>query len=163
MLTQARLKEILSYDPETGLFTWLLRKAKKTKIGGIAGGIDGYGYVGIELDGKTYRAHRLAFLYVNGKFSKDDVDHINHIRSDNRFTNLREATTMENCRNRKMQSNNTSGFKGVNYNKQQGKWTANIRISKKLKHLGYFETKEAANLVRKKAEKEFFGDFMAIL
>jgi len=89
MLTQERLKELLSYDPETGAFTWLLSPGPKRK-GEQAGSQHHSGYRFVKLDGKMYAEHRIAFLYVHGYFPEGDVDHINRIRNDNRPDNLRE-------------------------------------------------------------------------
>jgi hypothetical protein len=98
MLTQKELKRLLSYDPETGLFTWLKSRGTVAK-GSIAGSIGSKGYVKIQISGKTYLAHRLVFLYL-GLELPEDVDHINHNRIDNRLCNLRQVSRADNCRNR---------------------------------------------------------------
>src|SRR5215813_12141516 len=104
MLTHERLKELLSYDPKTGLFIWNSR-------GAVAGTTDQEGYIQIHLDGKKYRAHRLAYLYMTGEMPTQILDHINRVRSDNRWGNLRPVTDRFNYYNCSDYSNNKSGVK----------------------------------------------------
>lgn len=100
MLTQDRLKELLHYDEDTGMFTWIVSTARCVKVGDIAGSKNGKGYLHIMVDKRIYLAHRLAFLYVHGRFP-EFTDHINWIRDDNRISNLREVTQQENNQNKK--------------------------------------------------------------
>lgn len=144
-LTQSRLKELLHYNPDTGLFTWKVSLSKRVKVGDIAGTVKNPGYLRIRIDGKPYYAHRLAWLYVYGAWPKDQIDHINGERTDNRICNLREATNAENQQNRKKQINNVSGYPGVYWNKSGQKWQARIKINSKTKYLGLFETPEAGH------------------
>ena len=99
MLTQERLKQLLNYDPETGIFTRIISVSSNALKGDIAGWINGHGYRQLSIDYKKYDCHRLAFLYMLGKLPNEEVDHINHIRSDNRWINLREVTRHENKKN----------------------------------------------------------------
>lgn len=145
-LTQSRLNELLHYDPDTGVFTWLAAVARSVKIGDVAGWAEDDGYLRISVGGKQYLAHRLAFLYMTGDWPKDQVDHRNGIRDDNRWDNLREATHAENGQNVALSRRNKSGFIGVCWNRQKGKWVAGIRIAGRLKHLGYFTSPEAAHV-----------------
>lgn len=158
MLTQERLKELLEYDPETGVFVWKITRRGKAKAGARAGAINNNGYEHIWIDQIAYKSHRLAWLYVNGSWPARAIDHINRIKSDNRITNLREATKAQNGWNRGKNSNNTSGYPGVSWHKTVGKWSARIRIDSARKHLGYFDTPEEANAayVRAKAEHHKF-------
>lgn len=112
MLTQAKLKEILEYCPETGLFTWLIKISKKNNVGGIAGSKTTKGYTQIIIFGKNYKASRLAFFYMTGKWPMDEMDHINRIRNDDRWINLRDVTAKENVANstRYRSDNNTSSI-----------------------------------------------------
>ena len=142
-LTAERLREVLHYDPETGVFTWRVR-AGHAKIGDVAGGYDGRGYRVIGVDGALYRAHRLAWLYTTGAWPADQIDHINGARDDNRFANLREATHRENGQNRTAHPFNTSGHPGVCWHKAAQKWMAQIRTSQKHRYLGLFSTPEEA-------------------
>jgi hypothetical protein len=111
-LTQALLKEYLQYDPETGIFTWVKTEAVCLTIGMVAGGFDTKGYVIINLLGKPYKAHRLAWLYTYGYLPDKAIDHKNGIASDNRIANLRLASFADNCANSSRVTSNT-GVKGV--------------------------------------------------
>lgn len=113
MLTQERLKHLLRYNPETGVFTWLvLPKRTRSNKGDIFGTWDRGYFVG-QVDGVLYKLHRLAFLYMTGAFPPEQVDHINGVRSDNRWCNLRVCNNAENNQNRGRQANNKFGIKGV--------------------------------------------------
>jgi hypothetical protein len=142
-LTAERLREHLDYDLETGLFRRKKSIANSVQIGEVAGGINSSdGYRCIRVDGKRYKAHRLAWLYVHGCWPKE-IDHINGKRDDNRIANLREVTRRENGQNR---SEHRDGkLVGASYSKQDKKWTAQIWVHRKKRHLGYFETEEDAH------------------
>jgi hypothetical protein len=144
MLTQKILKEVLHYNPDTGIFTWLISPNSIRKIGSTAGSKNGRGYIYIGLFNCSYKAHRLAWFYMTGYFPKNTIDHINRVTDDNRFCNLREATQQENCFNSGMKSTNKSGYKGVSFRKDSGKWKAQININGKRKNLGSYETAEIA-------------------
>ena len=159
MLTQERLKELLSYDPETGVFIRLVALCNRIKVGDVAGNLDQYGYRCIMVDRKSYMAHRLAWLYVFGVWPVDQIDHINCIKDDNRIINLREATQSQNMQNqRKPQKNGTSGFLGVTFFKRRGKWAAYIQVKNKKNNLGYFPTPELAHKAYIEA-KRFYHAF----
>lgn len=155
MLTQSELKEKLHYDPETGIFTRLTRTSNSVKIGDVAGSITNKGYVVVCVNGKQHAAHRLAWLYVYGVWPKDQIDHINHIRNDNRITNLREADHKENGRNQSIGNCNNSGVIGVYWSKRDKKWYAQIGLNGKNKHLGCFNIKEDAILCRERANVSY--------
>jgi len=159
MLTQARLKEVLSYDPETGIFTWIIATSNRIKSGSIAGNF-GKGYVRINVDGKSYGAHRLVFLYMTGKFPTLLIDHINGIKNDNRLSNIRQATFHENAKNCPKRKNNKSGLKNVSLHKRSQKWAASARLNGKKIHLGLFENKNEAFEVYKKFAIENHGNFL---
>ncbi len=113
MITQDELKQLLSYDSVSGLFTWI-KPQKGIKVGAIAGNLSSSGYARIRINGKSYQTHRLVYLYVYGFIPTQDVDHINGNRSDNRACNLRLATRSENNQNRNMPNrNNKVGHKGI--------------------------------------------------
>ena len=144
-LTQERLKEVLHYDHETGIFTRKIKTASNTKIGDIAGGLTDQGYSTICIDYKGYRAHRLAWMYLYGYFPKE-IDHINGNRLDNRLCNLREVTRSENNQNhKKLRSNNTTGYVGVSQFKRDNNFLARIVVDGKIKSIGYFDTPEEAS------------------
>ena len=165
MLIQDRLKEVLQYDPETGIFTWKKRAKEQfrkergcnqwnTRYAGKEAGSIGDGYIQIKIDKCTYRAHRLAWLHVYGEWPRENMDHINHIRTDNRIKNLREATHAQNGRNAKKSRNNTSGTTGVYWYKNINKWVAGIRVDGKNKYGGLFKNKKDAISRRKKMNAE---------
>ena len=144
-ITQKRLKEVISYDPHSGLFTWLITSGGAVS-GNIAGGYIGGGYIGINVDKKQYLAHRLAFMYENGRFPAKNIDHINGIRDDNRLINLREATSSENQQNqRRPQKHNRLGVLGVIEDRRNGRFIAQITINGKVKKLGSFSTTDLAH------------------
>ena len=140
-LTAEELRELMDYNPETGLF---IRKVRRINF--YAGSVNTkHGYIDIRVFGKTYRAHRLAWFYIYGEWP-EEIDHINGVRTDNRLCNLRSVSRQRNSENlRKPTSKNTSGFLGVTKHKQSNKWISQIRISGKVKKLGYFETPELAH------------------
>lgn len=141
-MTQERLKELLDYDPETGVFEWRVDRGGSVKAGRSAGGIDRKGYVKIVVDGRAYRGHRLAWLYVYGRFPAQETDHINLIKADNRISNLREATRSNNCANKKPYR---SGLKCAYWKSRIRRWTAQIRRNGVLVHLGCFKTELEAH------------------
>ncbi len=143
IISQGELKRLLSYDPESGVFTRRVG-AGRWPAGSIAGSLDTTpvtgGYIKIYLRGRRYRAHRLAWLYMTGEWP-DQIDHISHDRADNRWSNLRDVAKTENSRNRTLNSNNKSGFRGVSWHKQTGKWLAYINPSPRFrKSIGYYDT-----------------------
>lgn len=153
-LTQDRLKELLDYDPETGVFTWKIRVNNK-KIRTVAGSIDKEGYCIICLDGKKHRSHRLAFLYMEGYLPENCVDHIDRNKNNNKWDNLREVSHTCNMRNRDIQKNNKSGIIGISWNKRDNNWLASIRISNKSFYLGYYINLIDAVKARWQAEKKY--------
>lgn len=156
MITQQRLKQVINYDPEAGLFTWRERKGNRTKKGGLAGGPNEYGYIQICIDGKLYKAHRLAWMYVYGFMPSGMIDHINRKTGDNRISNLREVTNEQNQQNSGLRIDSTSGVRGVTWNGRRSKWEARIKAGIHRKHLGYFESIEQACAARLAAESKYF-------
>lgn len=154
ILTQKLLKRIFKYNKETGKFTKLFTSGS-TRKGDIAGTTQKNGYIQIEINKKGYKAHRLAWLYVKGYFPKEQIDHINHVRSDNRFLNLRECTNAENAKNNSKHKNNTSGFVGVNFRGDVGMWQARICVNGKRVNLGCFSSKIEAINARKNANVKY--------
>lgn len=159
MLTEDRLREVLRYDHESGVFTWLVRLADNVKAGTEAGCIAKTGYRLIAIDKRQHRAHRLAWLYVYGSFPAAQIDHINGDRGDNRIANLRPATNAENNRNVGARANNTSGFKGVSFFKKTGRWKAQATINGKNKHIGYYASPEEASAAYEAYVKPHHGEY----
>ena len=157
-ITQERLKELLKYDSETGVFTRAINSGKNNrwKKGSVVGCVSKKnGYINVSLLGKRYYAHRLAWLYVHGEFPKFDIDHINHVRDDNRIANLRSVTRQENMRNSSTPSHNTSGLIGVSWRKDKRKWRSYITVNGKLISLGSHTHLESAITARKSAEIKY--------
>lgn len=150
MITQKELKSLLHYNPDTGEFTWL-KKFSGIKSDMSAGTINKR-VVDICINKKTYRAHRLAWLYVHGKMPDNCIDHINGNSFDNRLCNLRDVTHQENMKNMKRHSTNKSGISGVSWDKKNEKWRVNIYINNKCKNLGRYDDFFEACCVRKSAE-----------
>ena len=157
--TQIELKELFNYCPDSGVFTRLKSVSINTKNGDIAGNINMQGYRRISINRINYLSHRLAWLYTHGAWPESMIDHINGIKDDNRISNLREATRSQNYMNVSMQKNNTSGYKGVSFDKRHGKWQAVCGLNGKIKHIGYFDTAELASLAYEAFAKISFGEF----
>ena len=158
MITAKRLRELLNYDPKTGIFRWRVdrrgRCAKKDKIAGTIR--NGYRY--IYLDGHWYRGARLAVLYVKGRWPRQIVDHCNLVRNDDRWVNLREATHSQNHANGNAR-NTKWKLKGVSWDKRRAVFTAQITYRQKLIHLGDFKTPQAAHASYVAAAQKYFGVF----
>ena len=156
MLTAGRLRELLDYNPATGVFRWKVwRQGVRESL--IAGTPHAKGYLTITIDQRGYRAHRLAWLYVYGRWPKGNLDHKNNERAANQIKNLREATLEQNQRNSKRRKHNKSGFKGVS--RMRRKWLARITVEKKTVRLGLFDTPEAAHRAYRKALRKQAGEF----
>ena len=146
MITQSRLKELLHYDPKTGSFT------KKNNKNGCVD--KSTGYLRISINSKLYYAHRLAFLLMDGKIP-ENVDHENHVKTDNRWVNLRGCTHQENMKNILLRNDNTSGTVGVCFNKFKKRWTSRIYVNCHQTSLGVFKNKEDAIQARKEANIKY--------
>lgn len=145
-LTHERLKQLVSYNPETGLFTRLIATSRSTKVGEQIGTIHRSGYIYAMLDYETFSAHRLAWFYVHGKMPKYDIDHINGNKTDNRISNLRDVKMQVNMQNeRKPRKTNTSGYLGAYFRKERNKWVALLTVDGKQKRFGSFNTPEEAH------------------
>jgi len=151
MITQARLKELYHYNPETGKFTRI--KFGRGRYKGLPVGRISDGYLRIKIDGRAYMAHRLAVLYMEGYMPENTVDHIKRVRDDNRYNELREASRQCQQRNCGMFKNNTSGIKGVYWDTKKGKWHSHIAVDGKAKFLGLTHDKLDAAYQRFAAEQ----------
>jgi hypothetical protein len=162
MITQARLKELVHYDLETGIFTAAVdagRPGNMRRAGDVVGSRHpNFLYLRASFDNKQYKLHRLVWLYVHGRWPDVEVDHINRNRTDNRLANLREVSHRQNCQNRNIYSTNTSGAPGVRWNAKDQRWQAYISFDGKMRHLGMWRTRDEAVAARKTAEMLCYGE-----
>lgn len=154
-LTQARLKELFSYDPDSGVFIRKVRTAVRTHIGDVVGTINENRRLVTSINYKNYMLHNLAWLYVYGAFPKKELDHINHNGLDNRIDNLRIVTHKQNARNSSISMLNTSGCTGVYWEKIVNKWVSRITVDGIRVRLGSFINFDEAVNARKIAESVF--------
>jgi hypothetical protein len=155
-ITQQELQERLIYNSETGKFFWRVS-------GKPAGYTDHRGYLSIRLANDCLvLGHRIAWCYINGYWSVEDIDHINQDKSDNRISNLREASRSQNLMNKSLHRNNKSGHKGVFYSEKQNMYHAYITAYGTRTHLGSFKTKEEAVEIRNLAEELLFGEYRSL-
>lgn len=160
MLTADRLKVLVNYDAESGVFTRLVSTRNATAGKQTTGTMRPDGYLVLNVDGKQYLCHRLAWLYMHGEWPLEHTDHIDGNRTNNRIANLRAASAAENGRNRtRSQAKNTSGSRGVYWSSIRRKWIAQICVDRKVINLGGFAEKEAAVAARQAAETTFHGSF----
>lgn len=157
MITQARLKELLHYDPLTGVFTWKVTRGSRAPLGAVVGTPSKKGYLSVEIEGRSYNLHQLAWLYEHGVWLPQ-VDHKDLIKSNNAILNLRPATTQENCAGRALRQDNSTGFKGVSQ-VADGVWRARIRVNYRGIHLGRFASAKAAAEAYDAAAIQYFGAF----
>lgn len=125
-ITQEELMKRLHYNPNTGEFRWRYSVAKRIKPGDLAGRYNTQNYLDIAINQVRYKAHRLAWLYMTGDWPKNEIDHINCDPSDNRWCNLRLCDRYGNTRNVGLRKDNTSGFKGVSWNKKTQQWQSHV-------------------------------------
>jgi len=154
MLTASKARELFNYDPITGELINKFTRSSRSMAGEIAGSNNGCGYRHVKAGGRRYLNHRVIFLMKTGRWP-GEIDHINHIRDDNRWENLREASHLENQRNKSLNKNNTSGVCGVYWRKDSQKWQTLIVVNNRLLHLGYYHDKEDAIAARAAAEIKY--------
>lgn len=170
-ITDAVLRNILDYDPKTGIFIWrtrhegLFQSKRSCSIwnaryaGKVAGSHHRDGYWRIRIFDRDHLAHRLAWAISYGEWPGADIDHENLNKADNRLTNLRIATRAQNCANRRKYNNNTSGFKGVSLDRSCNKWRSHITKDGRYHHLGLFDDRETAHAAYVEASKQMFGEY----
>jgi hypothetical protein len=156
MISAEKLREVIMYDADSGVFTWVNRRSN-VKAGQKCGTALDRGYVGIRLFGRRYYAHRLAWLYVYGAFPTNVIDHINGCKNDNRIENLREVTQAQNLQNVLSPKRNALGHTGV-YRHKSGRYRCSISINGVCHSLGCYETLALASEAREFA-KELFHPF----
>lgn len=159
-LTPKRLRETHTYDAMTGRFARIHHDAMNRPHSTKEPGMNTWnGYRAIKIDFVTYRAHRLAWLYFYGRWPKGSLDHINCNRQDNRISNLRESDHSKNGMNRPATKSNTSGYKGVSFDKRRNCWHASVGFKGKNISAGDFSTAKEASAAYNKKAIELFGDF----
>jgi hypothetical protein len=156
--TREYLASLFSYDPESGLITRLVTRGYQALAGGVVGCPHNQGYFILLVDRKHLYAHRLAYFLHTGEIPPE-LDHNDGDKQNNKFSNLRPATRSQNNHNVPLLKNNTSGFKGVTYERARGKFRAKLQVSSRRIHLGYFDTAEDAARVYDKAAVEAAGEF----
>lgn len=152
------LKLLFSYDPDTGAIHWIA-KGKGMIKKKAAGTLLHSGYLGICVGPKRWQAHRIAWALHHGAWPKDQIDHINGIKTDNRICNLREATNSQNGKNLGLSKANKSGVKGVSFENYTQRWKASIKVENKTISLGRFNSIEDAAIARRLAEKHYFKEW----
>lgn len=162
LCTAEELRHCLQYSPDTGVFCWVNPVTNAIKSGDVAGSYDVHGYRNINVLGKKYKAHRLAWLYVYGEWPVSQIDHINGQRDDNRISNLRVATRSQNQANQGLRADNRTGFKGISLNRQTNRWFARIKHQNKTRYLGHFDTPEEAHAAYSDMAHRLNGDFARV-
>lgn len=158
-LTAELLRQELSYDPDTGEFVRRKKSKGRQPQKCNVGTISPHGYQQIRVLYTRYHAHRLAWLYVHGDWPSGYLDHINGDTLDNRMENLRVVTKAQNSANQGKQCRNTSGHKGVYWDKNRGKWTVQIGVNRRYKYLGRYDTVEEAAQAYAKGAALLHGEF----
>ncbi len=160
-LSHSELKQLLHYDPETGIWRWLVHRGRMIP-GDRAGSIHSLGYWLVMIGEKNYRSSRLAWFYVTGKWPPEKVDHKNGKRADDRWDNIRLATASQNAVNHKKRVTNSSGYKGVYQNKTYKRFYAQITIQGYQVFLGSRKTAEEAYALYVEAAKKHHGEFARV-
>jgi HNH endonuclease len=162
MLTSERLHEVLHYDPETGGWRWLVNRGRTARAGDVAGAINDHGRRYIGVDGRKYKATRLAVLYMTGEWPKGEVDHRDLDRGNDRWENLRDATHAQNVQNRPAQKNSYTGFKGVNFYEINGRpyaWRVKIDANGICRRAYCYGTLSEAAALYEQWARELHGEF----
>ena len=157
MIDQETVKKLFHYDAESGILIWRFGNGRNVKPWQEVKAKNGNGYYTAKIHGKSYLAHRLAWLYVHGSFPNKYIDHKNRIRNDNRLCNLRDVNTTDNAQNISLPSHNKSGYIGVSWIKSHNCWTVYVKVNKKNKWLGYYKNLDDAVAARKAGEKQYYN------
>ena len=162
-MTAEQFAEWIAYDPETGIFVAVQERRNIKGVGYPIGWTDDRGYIRFFLNRKLYLAHRVAWFLIRGRWPKEEIDHINGIRSDNRIINLREATALQNCYAKQKHRDGKAPFKGITKAKRRGvwrgRWQAQIGVDNQTYHLGYFSDPKKAAEAYDTAAIKLFGAF----
>lgn len=158
-LTIERLREVLDYNPESGLLTWRRRLSSRAGVGDVAGSPDSNGYILVQVDYCPLRAHVLAWWLYYGERPQHEIDHENGTPCDNRIRNLRPANRQKQSANSRMSTRNTSGVKGVTWESRRHKWVAQIMVDGRHIHLGQHDTIAAAAAAYESGAQKYFGTY----
>ena len=158
ILTQSRLKEWFDYNPDTGVLTWRIKPSRGIKIGSQAGTPTSAGYIAFQISKKKMYAHRAIWAYVYGIWPPEEIDHINHIRNDNRLCNLRLANRLQNSHNTQKHAKNLSGYKGVAWHNRNKKWQVQMLFCNKSYYVGQFLNLQDAVQARFQMETKLYAD-----
>jgi len=153
------LKELFTYDPETGIFTNKVSRGR-AKIGAVAGSIGADGYLRVKVDYVDHYLHRLAWLHEYGELPDKQIDHKNGVKTDNQISNLRSASNSQNGQNKTIQSNNSSGFKGVSLHRHSGRWFAYAQCDGRRISGGYHATRELAAVASAALRERLHSQFV---
>lgn len=156
--TAERIRELLDYNPLTGVFIWRISPCNNTPAGSVAGA-NSEGYILIRVDGGRYKGHQLAWLYMTGEWPPSRIDHEDTNRGHNAWDNLRLATNSQNKANMGKRADNKSGFKGVCWYPQTKRWRAGIGFQGTRKTIGYFDSPEKAHAAYCAEASRLFGEF----
>jgi hypothetical protein len=162
MITQERVRHLFNYLPDAGQLIRLVRTSNRVHIGDDAGSASHRGYRKVHVDGKRYYEHCVIWLWMTGEWPRDQIDHIDMDASNNRWGNLREASQTENNANTHIHIDNTSGVKGVYFDKERNLWAAQLHIHRKHIFLGRFNSRNAAHEAYKDGARRYFGDFCRV-
>jgi len=157
VIDQETVKKLFHYDAESGMLIWRFGNGRNVKPWQEVKAKNGNGYYTAKIHGKSYLAHRLAWLYVHGSFPNKYIDHKNRIRNDNRLCNLRDVNTTDNAQNISLPNHNKSGYIGVSWIKSHNCWTVYVKVNKKNKWLGYYKNLDDAVAARKAGEKQYYN------
>ncbi len=160
-VVKEQLRQFLIYDPDTGIFTARVALHKRP-LGSVVGTVSPSGYTNIYLGERFYRAHRLAFLWAHGRWPAELIDHINGQRSDNRLSNLREATRSQNLLNQGPRRSNRNGLKGVTFCASAFKWIVTVRVNGRNKYVGRYNSPDEAHEAYKAAALKYHGEFARV-
>lgn len=158
-LSAGLIRSLFYYNRRTGIMRWKKTSSTRIKRGNIAGSITKAGHRRVNINGVGYLAHRLIWVWVTGKWPARELDHKNQKKADNRWTNIRPATTLQNNQNKGKRKNNTSGYKGVWFEKHLGKFRSAVGFRGKLYRCGCFKTAKAAHIAYRKLAKRLHKNF----
>jgi hypothetical protein len=159
LLTKDRVLELLTYNPEEGSFSYRIDRGPNAKLGQTAGTLCQDGYVAVTIDRKKYKCHVLVWLVETGELPDSQLDHKDRQRSNNRFSNLRKATSSQQIANTSKRSNLTSKYKGVHWKKSDSAWRACIVVNGKQIHIGQFKTEEEAAMKYNEYASKYYGQY----